>query len=200
MVVDKPAWLLAVPGKGADKQDCAVARVAAMFPGATGPLVVHRLDMETSGLMVLGLDPQAQRDLSRQFEERSVEKRYTALVDGIVEEDEGVIDLPMRPDIDRRPHQIVDRESRREALTRWRVVLRELDRTRVEFRPLTGRTHQLRVHASTPRDLGGLGHAIVGDGLYGASDATRLMLHAEYLSFIAPGSERRVEFESTPPF
>lgn len=192
--------MLSVPGKGEGKRDCVAARVALMFPLATGPLIVHRLDMETSGLMVLGLDADAQRELSRQFEARLVEKEYAALLDGIVEPDSGRIDLPLRADIDRRPVQIVDHAQGRPAVTGWRVLARETDRTRVEFRPLTGRTHQLRVHAATPANAGGLGHAIIGDALYGGPPADRLMLHASRLAFLDPASGRCVEFECPTPF
>lgn len=200
VVVDKPAWMLSVPGKGVAKRDCIASRVAAMFPDATGPQIVHRLDMETSGLMVLGLDRAAQRELSRQFEDRRVEKEYVALLDGIVPDDEGEIDLPIRPDIDSRPLQVVDRLRGREAVTKWRVLARETDRTRIRFRPLTGRTHQLRVHAAAPQATGGLGRPILGDGLYGGPGADRLMLHATRLAFLDPGTGRRVEFESPTPF
>ncbi len=196
VVVDKPSGLLSVPGKGEGKRDCAVARVRAMFPSATGPLVVHRLDMETSGLLVFGLDAGAQRDLSRQFEGRAVEKSYLALVDGLVEGESGRIELPLRCDLNRRPIQIVDHERGREAVTLWRVLGRDVDRTLVEFRPLTGRSHQLRVHAAA-----GLGAPILGDPLYGRADsAPRLMLHAAGLSFREPGGGRRVEFESPASF
>ncbi len=195
-VVDKPAGMLSVPGKGEAKQDCAAARVRAMFPGARGPLVVHRLDMETSGLLVFGLDEEAQRDLSGQFERREVVKQYIALVEGEVRGDSGVIDLPLRADITRRPLQVVDREQGRAAVTRWRVLAREIDRARVLFEPLTGRTHQIRVHAAA-----GFGAPIVGDVLYGSGrPGERLMLHAAGLSFREPGSERRVEFRSDAPF
>lgn len=212
-VVDKPPGLLSVPGKGSEKADCVAARVAAMFPGAAGPLVVHRLDMDTSGLLVLGLTARAQRELSRQFEERRVEKRYVALVEGMVEREEGVIELPVRPDVGNRPWQIVDHAFGRGAVTRWRVLAYETDRTRVEFEPLTGRAHQLRVHAATPGSLGGLGHAIVGDVLYGTGyrgpgeaergrmvAGARLMLHASRLGFFEPGTQTRVEFESGAGF
>lgn len=204
VVVEKPAWMLSVPGKGPDKQDCVAARIAARFPHARGPLIVHRLDMETSGLMVLGLDEEAQRDLSRQFEERVVEKQYTALLSGeatpgtrdlVGEADSGEISLPLRADIERRPIQIVDHVHGREAVTRWRVLARETDRVRVLFEPLTGRTHQLRVHAAA-----GLGRPIIGDLLYGGEQAERLMLHASRLSFLEPGTRTRVEFESRVPF
>lgn len=201
VVVDKPAGMLSVPGKGEHKRDCVAARVVAMFPRASGPLIVHRLDMETSGLMVLGLDEASQRDLSMQFERRDPEKRYVALVEGIVELDAGTIDVPVRPDLDHRPLQIVDRVHGREARTGWRVLAREVDRTRVEFLPLTGRTHQIRVHAALAREHGGLGHPILGDVLYGdAATAPRLMLHASGLSFLEPGRGRRVMFESPAPF
>lgn len=192
--------MLSVPGKGEAKRNCVASRVAAMFPDATGPLIVHRLDMETSGLMVLGLDPASQRALSRQFEDRRIEKEYVALVDGIVPDDEGEIDLPMRPDINNRPVQVVDRLRGREAVTKWRVLSRETDRTRVRLRPLTGRTHQLRVHAAAPEPSGGLGRPILGDGLYGGPPADRLMLHATRLAFLDPDTGRRVEFECPTPF
>ena len=195
VVVNKPAGMLAVPGRGPEKRDCAAARVRERFPGATGPLVVHRLDMETSGLMVFGLDADAQRNLSIQFEKRVVEKAYVALVEGLVERDAGEIALPMRADIERRPIQIVDHERGRPARTAWRVLTRETDRTRLRLEPHTGRTHQLRVHMAI-----GLGRPIVGDSLYGGAPAPRLMLHASGLSFIDPATGRRVEVESPVPF
>ena len=196
VVIDKPSGMLSVPGRGDDKADCAASRVREAFPGASGPLVVHRLDMETSGLMVLGLTPAAQRHLSMQFERRRVEKRYRALVSGLIDEDEGVIDLPLRADIERRPIQIVDHDLGKPARTAWRVLSRETDRTRLELTPETGRTHQLRVHMAT-----GIGCPIVGDVLYGDADgAERLMLHATWLSIIDPESGRRASFESAAPF
>lgn len=196
VVVDKPAWLLSVPGRGAAKADCVASRIAAMFPAATGPLVVHRLDMETSGLIVLGLDADAQRDLSSQFEQRAVEKAYVALLgDGPPIAETGEIDLPMRADIENRPVQVIDHERGRPALTRWRVMSHEVDRVRVRFEPQTGRTHQLRLHAAAA-----LKRPIIGDGLYGGEPAERLMLHAAELSFLEPGARRRVEFVSPAPF
>lgn len=208
VVIDKPAGMLSVPGKGPEKQDCAAARVRAMFPGATGPLVVHRLDMETSGLLVFGLDEESQRRLSRQFEERIVRKSYIALLDGMVEKEAGEIRVPMRTDIDNRPRQIVDFIYGRHAVTRFCVLAREVDRTRVRFEPITGRTHQLRVHASwrgvAPDgvDVGDIiGRPILGDGLYGeARSAPRLMLHAARLAVRDPDSGRELEFESVVPF
>ena len=200
VVVDKPAWMLSVPGKGPEKADCVASRIAGMFPSATGPLVVHRLDMETSGLMVLGLDEEAQRDLSRQFEERLTQKRYIALLprwgpDRSELPDSGTVDLPMRADIENRPIQVVDHEHGRDAITNWRVLSREVDRLRVRFEPVTGRTHQLRVHAAI-----GLSRPIVGDALYDGEPADRLMLHAASLSFLEPGTRRRISFESPAPF
>lgn len=225
VVVDKPAGLLSVPGKGDEphKKDCVASRVAAMFPSATGPLIIHRLDMDTSGLLVLGLTPDAQRALSRQFEERRVKKRYIALLDGIIEfADEGEVNLPIRLDPDHRPWQVVDGLHGRAALTRWRVLSREVDRTRVVFSPVTGRAHQLRIHAATSREAGGIGRCILGDVLYGSGyrgppppDATpppptgphgtlvpaeRLMLHASYLAFSDPVTGRRIEASSPAPF
>jgi tRNA pseudouridine32 synthase/23S rRNA pseudouridine746 synthase len=207
-VIAKPAGMLSVPGKGPEKADCAAARVAKAFPNARGPLVVHRLDMETSGLLVFGLDEDAQRELSRQFENRVVEKSYIALVDATfvpggrtpkhdpLTSEEGEIDLPMRPDFDRRPIQIVDDVHGRPARTRWRIMSREVDRVRLHLVPITGRTHQLRVHCAQ-----GLGHTIVGDELYGAPvGSPRLMLHATTLSFLDPETGRRVEFEHRPEF
>jgi tRNA pseudouridine32 synthase/23S rRNA pseudouridine746 synthase len=163
--------------------------------------------------MVLGFDEDAQRDLSRQFETRVVEKEYVALLgdfrdqerqrrgseqapnDPTTISDEGEISLSLRADIDNRPYQIVDPVHGREAVTRWRVLSREVDRVRVLFEPLTGRTHQLRVHAAL-----GLGRPIIGDLLYRGEPADRLMLHASRLGFLQPGSRTRVEFESRPRF
>ncbi|MBL8745591.1 MAG: RluA family pseudouridine synthase [Phycisphaerae bacterium] len=214
VVADKPAGLLSVPGKGDDprKRDCVAARVAAMFPDAAGPLIVHRLDMDTSGLIVLGLTPQAQRALSKQFEERSVTKRYTALLDGIVEHArEGEVRLPIRLDPANRPWQIVDAIHGRDSITQWRVTAHEIDRTRVEFAPVTGRAHQLRVHAATSIACGGIGHCILGDVLYGSNyrrpgelgrlaPADRMMLHASYLAFNDPTSGQRIETTSLAAF
>lgn len=203
VVVDKPAGLLSVPGKGPEKQDCVAARVRAMFPRARGPLIVHRLDMDTSGLLVLGLTPEAQSNLSLQFEERRVFKRYIALLEGIVAHaDGGEVDAPLRLDVSRRPYQVFDWLHGRPALTRWGVLAFEIDRTRVWFDPLTGRTHQLRVHAALRPPIG-IGHPILGDPLYGrrgGGDAPRLMLHATCLRFSDPQTGREVEYSSAPGF
>jgi tRNA pseudouridine32 synthase/23S rRNA pseudouridine746 synthase len=196
VVVEKPAGVLSVPGIGPEKQDCVIARVRTMAPDASGPMMVHRLDMDTSGLLIVATTPPAQAFLSREFEERRVEKRYTALCDGVVRDDAGIIDLPLRMDVENRPYQIVDAASGKSAVTRYRVLSREVDRTRVLFEPITGRTHQLRVHAAK-----GLGCPILGDVLYGDEDsAPRLMLHAGWLRFREPVGERWVEVESPTPF
>lgn len=208
VVIDKPSGLLSVPGKGPDKSDCAAARVRKLFPSAIGPLVVHRLDMDTSGLMVFALDPDSQRNLSRQFERRTVAKAYTALVDGLIDADSGEISAPLRLDVDRRPFRVFDPVQGQTALTRWTVLSRETDRTRVRFEPVTGRTHQLRVHAALARPHG-LGHHILGDVLYGPggdvgthapTESLRLMLHASELEFHDPETGARVRFESRAPF
>lgn len=228
VVVNKPAGLLSVPGKGEHKQDCVASRVRAMFSrpgmaGATGPVTVHRLDMDTSGLIICALDAETQRQLSGQFERREVEKRYVALVDGIVACESGTIDVPIRPDITNRPYQIVDRSHGRPARTNWKVMAIETDRTRVELIPMTGRTHQLRVHCAYagPGGMGWHGspsreglqdtarravpHPILGDILYGPpwidpADAGRLMLHAAAMVFTDPETGRRVEVRSPVPF
>lgn len=211
LVVDKPSGLLSVPGKGEQNQDCVASRAKVLVPQATGPFVVHRLDMETSGLMVLARDADAHRHLSRQFEARAVTKVYEAVLLGEVVGESGTISLPLRPDIDRRPYQIVDWEHGREAVTRWRVMAREpatdgkQARTRVQFEPITGRTHQLRVHAAfgrAPGAKGGLGCPIVGDTLYGdgAASGPRLLLHAKLLAFIDPENRRPERCESAVPF
>lgn len=201
LVVNKPAGLLSVRGKGPDGHDCVVERVRAFLPWATGSIAPHRLDMDTSGLMVCGLDPEAHRDLCGQFERREVGKAYLALVEGVVLEDSGLVDLPIRPDIENRPYQIVDHEHGRPALTEWSVRRRWHDRTELLLRPITGRTHQLRVHAAIPRREGGIGHPILGDVLYGRADsAPRLMLHCCRLSFVSLETGRRETFESAPPW
>lgn len=198
VVVNKPAGLLSVPGKGPDKQDCVASRVARMFPHASGPLVVHRLDMDTSGLIVVALDADSQRELSRQFERREVEKAYVALVEGIVRADRGEIDAAIRLDIDRRPYHVVDPVLGSPSLTHWSVLAFETDRTRLRMVPHTGRTHQLRVHAAH------MGHPIIGDPLYGRREDPdqRLMLHASELAFRDPSSPsgRMLRFSAAPEF
>jgi tRNA pseudouridine32 synthase/23S rRNA pseudouridine746 synthase len=202
-VIDKPAGLHSVPGRGEAKQDSVETRAKIVFPDADGPIIVHRLDMETSGLMVIGLTKPAHRALQRQFMQRRVGKTYAALLDGRVESDEGAVDLPLIIDWPNRPRQMVDHERGRAARTLFRVKERDEARriTRVEFRPVTGRTHQLRVHAAMPVSDGGLGCPILGDTLYGdAARAARLMLHADGLAFWHPTGAGWRKFTSPAPF
>lgn len=203
VVVCKPAGMLSVPGKGPHNQDCVASRVREMFPTSEGPLIVHRLDMDTSGLLVLGLTSDAQRLLSGQFEKRQVDKAYVAVVAGRLGAERGEIDLPIRPDIERRPLQIVDHEHGRPSSTRWRLVALDAECSRVELEPVTGRTHQLRVHMAE------IGHPILGDVLYGPQPQTgeaspRLLLHASYLRFREPLESGTLgdwmEFRSPPAF
>lgn len=196
VVVDKPHNMLSVPGRGPHLTDCVAARVKQRFAEATGPLTVHRLDMETSGLLVLALDPDTHRALSRQFQLRQVDKRYIAVVEGIVAMDAGLIELPVRFDPPNRPHHVVDPVQGKPACTRWRVLDRHDGRTRVEFVPLTGRTHQLRLHAA---HADGLDAPIVGDSLYGEV-GPRMLLHATWIQFTDPHSGERVTFASESPF
>ncbi len=201
VVVDKPAGMLAVPGRDPAWHDSVATRMRARLPDATGPLIVHRLDMETSGLMVLARDADAHRALSRQFERRRVEKVYVAELDGAVEGDAGTVVLPLRGDPERRPFQVVDPARGKPATTDWRVLARAAGTTRVELRPRTGRTHQLRVHAAAPRSEGGLGCPIRGDSLYGdPARAPRMLLHATTLVVADPDTGARLRFDSPVPF
>ena len=208
-VIDKPAGLRSVPARGADedpaKRDSVETRARATFDRPTIPVIVHRLDLETSGLMVIGLTRDAHRRLSIQFMKRKVGKTYAALLDGAVESDEGAVDLPLAVDWPNRPRQRVDTTHGRASRTLYRVTARETRPfgpvTRVAFRTETGRTHQIRVHSATARDLGGLGTPILGDSLYGdASRASRLMLHADMLAFWHPAEHTWVKFASPAPF
>jgi tRNA pseudouridine32 synthase/23S rRNA pseudouridine746 synthase len=196
VVVDKPWGLLSVPGREASMMDSVLTRLRARYPRATGPLLVHRLDLDTSGLLIAALDPRTHADLQRQFTHREVQKRYVALLDGVVRGERGTIDFPIRVDLDDRPRQIHDPVHGKPALTEWHVLARSEERTRVAFFPRTGRTHQLRVHAAHPL---GLGTPIVGDRLYG-HEASRLHLHAESLSFRHPHTGQQVSFELPAPF
>jgi tRNA pseudouridine32 synthase / 23S rRNA pseudouridine746 synthase len=196
IVVDKPAGLLSVPGRDARVSDSVLARLRQRFPAATGPLIVHRLDMDTSGLLAAAKDPASCAALQRQFAERQVHKRYVAWLDGSVAGESGLVDFPMRVDLEDRPRQIRDPVHGKPALTEWRVLLREGCRTRVELFPRTGRTHQLRVHAAHPL---GLGAPITGDRLYGLA-AGRMLLHAEALAFTHPVTGRPLVFQSPAPF
>lgn len=193
LVLDKPAGLLAVPGRR--EADCLSTRAQRQWPDA---LVVHRLDMATSGLMLLARGAAMQRQLSMAFAAREVDKRYEALVHGTIDGDTGEIALPIGADWPNRPRQRIDAEQGRPATTRWRVLARSDDRrtTRLELEPVTGRTHQLRVH------LQAIGHPIVGDALYGppTHGSERLHLHATELALIHPLDGRRLVLRSTTPF
>jgi tRNA pseudouridine32 synthase / 23S rRNA pseudouridine746 synthase len=193
IALDKPAGLLAVPGRGPDKQDCLAVRAQTLYPDAR---VVHRLDMATSGLLLMARGPHAQRQLGMAFAQRCVHKRYVAVVEGVVPHAEGEIDLPLAPDWPQRPRQRVDPTHGKPSLTRYRVlsVDHTLGRTRLCLEPVTGRSHQLRVH------LLAIGHRIVGDTLYGAAPHERLLLHASELALEHPVSGATVRLQSEAPF
>ena len=186
IVVNKPPGLLSVPGR--TEPDCAITRLQQQYPEA---LTVHRLDQATSGLLMFARGPEAQRRLSMDFEARRVSKRYVALVEGALP-DQGwqEIDLPLMADWPNRPLQKVDAANGKPSLTRWRVLAVESERSRLELEPVTGRTHQLRVH------LHAIGYPIVGDTLYGGVSAARLMLHAALLHL----PDRGLRLESNPDF
>lgn len=194
MVVNKPAEFLSVPGKNIS--DSVYERVKLMLPEATGPLIVHRLDMSTSGLLVIAKNKEVHEHLQRQFIKRTVNKRYVALLENEVTGDKGQIDLPLRVDLDDRPRQLVCDEHGKHAVTKWEVANRENGKTRIYFYPITGRTHQLRVHAAHPL---GLSNPIIGDDLYGTK-ADRLHLHAETLEFSHPISRERLTIQVEAPF
>ena len=197
IVADKPTRLLSVPGRGPDKQDCLIARIQAEFPDA---LIVHRLDYDTSGLIVLARGKTMHRELSILFQDRCVEKRYVAVVDGKPSQESGRVDLPLIVDWPNRPLHKVDFELGKPALTLYRVIAYDsaLDATRIALTPETGRTHQLRVH------MHALGHPILGDPLYGGehaqAKAARLLLHAEHLAFAHPVTGKPLSFTCTTPF
>jgi len=195
LAVDKPSGVLSVPGKGEVGAVNIAAWVLAHDPRASGPITVHRLDMDTSGVLLVALDAERQRSLSMQFEARTVEKRYVAVVAGRVKADRGVFDAPMRLDVPHRPRQVVDFVQGKPAVTEYRIVGRGEDVTRLELVPVTGRTHQLRVHCAHA------GHAILGDPLYGgATSAPRMLLHAERLAFTDPANGARVTVQAAPEF
>jgi tRNA pseudouridine32 synthase/23S rRNA pseudouridine746 synthase len=200
-VVDKPSGLLSCPGRGADKWDSVQTRVPQLLPHATGPILAHRLDQPTSGLLLVALDAATHRLLRLQFEARSVRKTYVAELVGEVQGDSGELALPFRLELERRPLQIHDPVFGKVGVTRWRVLARRPGRTRVELVPLTGRTHQLRTHMAHPAAGGGLGCPIAGDALYGdPTTAPRLLLHAHTLAFVHPHTGEAVRFTSPLPF
>lgn len=200
LVLDKPSGLLSVPGRGEDKQDCLSARAQHLYPDA---LIVHRLDMATSGLMVLARGIDAQRSLNAAFAKRRVNKRYIAVVDGVLPpppEAWGLIDLPIIVDWPNRPRRMIDHQIGKPSTTRWRVLPQQVSTatTRVELEPITGRSHQLRVH------LQALGHPILGDALYGnprvQALADRLLLHACLLELAHPVTGQTLRFVSNECF
>lgn len=194
LVLNKPAGLLSTPGKTIHWSVYEWLRQT--YPDATGALLVHRLDMDTSGLLLAAKSASMHKALQKQFIHRQIKKRYTALLDGEVLTDQGVVNLPLRVDLDDRPRQLVCRRHGKPAETHYQVIDREPDRVRVQFRPVTGRTHQLRVHAAHHQ---GLSAPIVGDPLYGFSDS-RLHLHADQLEFVHPQHQHLVSVSSPVPF
>ena len=194
LLVDKPSGLLSVPGKGEHLADCLIARVQAVFPDA---LLVHRLDRDTSGVMVFAMTRHAQRHLNLQFEKRQMKKTYLARVFGRVEEKTGTVDLPLIVDWPNRPLQHVDFENGKQAITDWRVLKYEENATRMRLFPQTGRSHQLRVHMRE------IGHPILGDPFYATGEARaapRLMLHAESLRLSHPDGGRGQTYKAKSPF
>lgn len=194
LVINKPDEFLSVPGKNIE--DSVYLRIKQRYPQATGPLIVHRLDMSTSGLMVLALSKKMHKNLQKQFINRSVKKRYIALLDGVLNEDKGIIDFPIRVDLDDRPRQLMCYQYGKSAKTHWEVIARKYGQTKVYFYPITGRTHQLRVHSA---HLKGLNTPIVGDDLYGQK-AERLHLHAESLAFKHPVTGELMQFQREADF
>ena len=193
-VINKPEEFLSVPG--IEIKDSVYIRIQQQFPHATGPIIVHRLDMSTSGILVLALNKESHKHLQQQFIKRKVTKRYIALLDGIVEHPSGYLDLPLRVDLDDRPRQMVCYEHGKTAQTKYEVIERKANKTLIYFYPITGRTHQLRMHAS---HILGLNAPIIGDDLYGKK-ANRLHLHAETLEFTHPKTKEVMKFQVDPNF
>jgi len=194
LTVNKPSGLLSVPGKGPHLADCLLARVQAVFPQA---LLVHRLDRDTSGVIVFALTPHAQRHLGLQFEKRMTRKTYVARVAGHLEPKSGEVDLPLIVDWPNRPRQMVCHDTGKPAQTEWKVLRYGSDETRVRMMPKTGRSHQLRVHMLA------LGHPILGDPFYAtgpARDHPRLMLHSEELRVKHPDGGASIKFRAKVPF
>ncbi len=194
IAVHKPTELLSVPGK--EISDSVYTRIKEKYPTATGPIIVHRLDMSTSGVLLLTKTKEANKVLQSQFINRTIKKRYVALLDGNLVENKGTLKLPLRVDLDDRPKQLVDFEYGKNAETNWEVIQRENGKTRVYFYPITGRTHQLRVHAA---HKDGLNTPIIGDDLYGTK-TNRLHLHAEYIEFLHPLTNEKMSFRVEAEF
>ncbi|XRE44619.1 protein of unknown function / Pseudouridine synthase [Tenacibaculum discolor] len=194
LVINKPHELLSVVGK--EIKDSVFSRIQKLYPKATGPLVVHRLDMSTSGILLIAKNEDTYKALQAQFINKTVQKRYVALLNGVLKEKKGIIELPLRVDLNDRPKQLVCYKHGKKALTQWETIETLDNKTKVYFYPVTGRTHQLRVHAA--HNLG-LNTPIIGDDLYGKK-ADRLYLHAEKITFVHPTSKEQVSFTAPVPF
>ena len=194
IIVNKPPEFLSVPGK--EIKDSVYTRIKQKYPSVTGPIIVHRLDMSTSGILVLTKTKEANKILQQQFIKRTVKKKYVALLSGKVSEKKGTITLPLRLDLDDRPRQLVDFKNGKAAKTNWTIISENNTHTRIHFYPVTGRTHQLRVHAA---HKDGLNLPIIGDDLYGTKQ-DRLYLHAEFIEFIHPTSKNKINFTVTSDF
>jgi tRNA pseudouridine32 synthase/23S rRNA pseudouridine746 synthase len=198
IVVDKPPGMLSVPGRYRDRQDSVLNRLRSLFPNDIELTAVHRLDQETSGILLLARDKQTYRQLSQQFQQRLVHKVYEAVLSGSIVPQQGVISLPLWGDPQNRPIQEVNWQYGKPSVTRFQVIATQENKTRVEFIPLTGRTHQLRVHAADSR---GLGVPILGDRLYGCiADAERLHLHAREIFFEHPQLKQTLHLQVTTGF
>ena len=194
IVVNKPAEFLSVPG--INVQDSVQTRILDRNPEITGPVIIHRLDMSTSGILILAKNKEAHQFIQDQFIQHTIQKRYTALLDGTISLDEGIIDLPLRVDLEDRPRQVVCYQYGKPARTKFKVVSIENNKTRIHYFPLTGRTHQLRVHSAHVK---GLNTPIIGDDLYGKR-ANRLHLHAGFIQFVHPTTKKEIIFEVSDPF
>ena len=188
IIVNKPPEFLSVPGK--EIKDSVYTRIKQKYPSATGPIIVHRLDMSTSGILVLTKTKQANKILQDQFIKRTVKKRYVALLSGKLTKKNGTITLPLRLDLNDRPRQLVDFVNGKKAETNWTVIAQNTKQTRIHFYPITGRTHQLRVHAA---HKDGLNLPIIGDDLYGTKQ-DKLYLHADFIEFTHPTSKNKISF------
>jgi tRNA pseudouridine32 synthase / 23S rRNA pseudouridine746 synthase len=197
LIINKPAGLLSVPGRHPANHDSVQSRLAKIYPGSA---IVHRLDFDTSGIMVIPLNKAALSDISKQFQARSIHKTYTAIVSGIVEQDRGEINLPIAADRDNRPKYKICMHDGKQSLTEYSVIdrLKEKNISRLQLHPVTGRSHQLRLH------LQAIGHAILGDVFYASQEvvgqSSRLLLHATELHFSHPMTKKEIQFYSEPPF
>ena len=192
IIAQKPSGLLSIPGRAEDNRDCLISRVQETYKDA---IIVHRLDMATSGLMILPRSKRAEKRISVQFQRREVKKKYIALLHGNLENDEGLIDAPLICDWENRPRQKIDWEIGKPSQTYYKILKRNEKSTRVEFSPITGRSHQLRMHSIH------IGHPICGDKFYIGDDGyERLMLHATYLEFTHPMTKEKIAFENECEF